>query len=315
MSKEFDLLVVGELNTDLILNRLEGMPIVGKEILAKDMALVLGSSSAILASNICTLGSKVKFVGKVGKDSFADFILNTLIEKGINTSDILFSPTSKTGCTVVLNDAEDRANITYPGAMAELTFHDINKEVLAKARHLHVSSLFLQTGLLPDIVLLFKNAKEAGLSTSLDPQWDPAEKWNIHLEQLLPYVDLFMPNLSELMAITHTHNLDEALDWIKKKDTVTVLKNGRQGAYIWDGNEMLLQPAFTNTKIVDAVGAGDSFNAGFIHQYLQNKPLRQCLEFAAVMGAVNTTGVGGTAAFSNLSSVKNTAKEYFNYTF
>ena len=80
--KEFDVTVVGELNVDLILNRIDSFPEMGKEKLAKDMEMILGSSSAIFASNLSSLGAKVAFIGKIGTDSFGDLVLESL-QKGL----------------------------------------------------------------------------------------------------------------------------------------------------------------------------------------------------------------------------------------
>ncbi len=64
---KFDVLAIGELNVDLIMNNIEGTPEVGKEKLAGSMTLTLGSSTAIFAANLSSLGSKVGFLGKIGK--------------------------------------------------------------------------------------------------------------------------------------------------------------------------------------------------------------------------------------------------------
>ncbi|HDZ13327.1 hypothetical protein LCGC14_1340080, partial [marine sediment metagenome] len=169
--KIFDVLVVGELNVDIILNDIQGFPAIGKEILSKDFNLTLGSSSAIFASNLSTLGSSVAFMGKIGTDDFAVTVENSLREKNVDTEFILKSVVHKTGATVVMNYDMDRANITYPGAMEHLKEEEVTDTILRSAKHLHLSSVFLQTALKKDIVQLFKRAKALGLTTSMDPQW------------------------------------------------------------------------------------------------------------------------------------------------
>ena len=270
MNTEFDVLVVGEFNLDLILNQISNFPMVGKEVLANALTITLGSSSAIFASNLSTLGSSVTFTGKLGKDDFGDHIISSLQAKGVNTQNIVRTDVHSTGVTIVLNFKEDRANVTYPGAMHHLTLNDISETNLRHAKHLHVSSLFLQEGLRKDIVPLFRRAKELGLTTSIDPQWDPAEQWEIELENLLPLVDVFMPNASELMAITQTTNLDNALDTLKEFSSTSVVKNGSSGAYLWDGKALHHQPAFLNIDVVDSIGAGDHFRCR-IHTRLSSE--------------------------------------------
>jgi sugar/nucleoside kinase (ribokinase family) len=277
------------------------------------MTLTLGSSSAIFASNLSTLGTRVAFAGKLGHDNFGDYIISCLKSRGVDTEYIIRSVKHSTGATIVLNFDEDRAMVTYQGAMKYLQLQDIPDEAFAKCRHLHLSSVFLQTGLMNDLVELFKKAKAYGMTTSIDPQWDPNEKWSISIETLLPYVDVFMPNIKELCALTKASNLQGGIDVLKAYAHTVVIKHGSEGAYLWDGKYLTHQVPFLNREVVDSIGAGDSFDSGFIHQYLQGKPLRHCLEFGALTGAINTTRAGGTNAFENLSLVKTIAKSSFNY--
>ena len=303
--KVFDVIVVGELNIDIIMNGINRFPEIGKEILAESLDVTLGSSSAIFASNLSSLGSRVAFLGKIGKDEFALTVLNSLQSKGVDTSNIIQSDTLKTGATLVLNFDQDRAMVTYPGAMEDLRIKDISFENIATARHLHFSSIFLQPGIRNDVPVLFKKAKSFGLTTSIDPQWDPAEKWEVDLPELLPHVDVFLPNMSEFLALTRTKTIEAGISEIMQfapKLTV-VVKDGSNGAYGWNGSELIHQPALLNDEVVDCIGAGDSFNAGFIHKFTQGASLKQCLEYGTITGAVSTTRAGGTGAFVNMKLV------------
>jgi sugar/nucleoside kinase (ribokinase family) len=313
MEKPFDVLVIGELNVDLILNQIEKFPEMGKEIVAERMTLTLGSSSAIFASNISTLGSKIMFAGQLGQDSFGEFIIASLQSRSVNTDYVLRSSEHATGATVVLNYNEDRAMVTYPGAMKYLTIGDIPDVVFTNCKHLHLSSIFLQPCIANDLIVLFKKAKSLGLTTSIDPQWDPSERWDVPLHELLPYVDVFMPNIKELHALTRSDNFQDALNALKSCANILVTKNGSEGAFLWDGTSLVHQKPFLNTDVADTIGAGDSFNAGFLHKYLKHEPLPECLKFGALMGAISTTRSGGTGAFENLDLVKATAKSAFNY--
>ncbi len=312
--KNFDVIVVGELNVDLILNHIEKFPVIGKEVLADRMKLTMGSSSAIFASNLSTLGSRTSFCGKLGADDFGDHVLTCLKSRGVDTSYIIQSSDIATGATIVLNFGEDRAMVTHQGAMATLGLDDITDEMLLQSKHLHVSSIFLQPKLKNNIVQLFEKAKSLGLTTSLDPQWDPAEKWDIDFNTLLSYVDVFLPNKKELEGITGVQQIRNAVNSLTAAN-VLVVKKGSEGACLWDGKKFHDQPAFLNKEVVDSIGAGDSFDAGFIHKFVQGKPLSECLEFAALIGAINTTCAGGTEAFKNIDTVKTIARNSFNYTF
>lgn len=308
-----EVIVIGELNVDIILNYIDGFPEVGKEKLAKEMNVTLGSSSAIFASNLSTLGTKVAFIGKIGKDAFASLVLNSLNTKGVNTSNIIQSATSNTGATIVLNYDQDRAMVTYPGAMETLKIEDVNFDFLATARHLHFSSIFLQPGIRESLPALFAKAKSLGLTTSVDPQWDPAERWDINLYDLLPVLDIFMPNKAELLLLTGSKSVDEAISKIKEiaPNIILVIKNGADGAYGWRSGNLVHQPAFMNSDVIDSIGAGDSFNAGFIHEFIKGSSLVKCLESGALTGAVSTTRPGGTGAFDSYDAFRTIALTKF----
>jgi sugar/nucleoside kinase (ribokinase family) len=202
MEKRFDVLVIGELNIDLILNGIESFPEIGKEKIAGNMSLVMGSSSAIFACNMASLGNRIGFIGKIGNDSFGEFVLNNLETKKVDNRLIIKSKTTNTGATVVLNFGQDRAMVTYPGAMEKLVLADIPFNEFKNARHLHLSSFFLQTGIQKDVKEIFQRAKEAGMTTSIDIQWDPAEKWDFDYKSILPNIDVFLPNEAEIKELT-----------------------------------------------------------------------------------------------------------------
>ncbi len=311
--KQFDILVVGELNVDLILNQIEGTPVLGKEVFSRDMVMTLGSSSAIFANNLSVLGTRVSFFGRVGQDNFADLVCSSLQKSGVDIGNLIHSSKSNTGITVAMSYGEDRAMVTYPGAMSDLTVSDIKDDDLRKAKHLHISSIFLQEGLLPEVHLLFARAKKLGLTTSLDPQWDPTENWAVDLAQLLPNVDIFLPNEAELMNMTGTTSIPDGMAVILPYCNHVVVKQGVKGATLYSEGIHIKEPAILNKNIVDAIGAGDSFNAGFIHAFLQDQPLTSCLETGIVTGAMSTTAAGGTGAFTSRKEVSDLAINKYNF--
>ncbi len=296
-NKKYDVLVVGELNVDLILYDIKKNIKLGKEIFANDMVLTLGSSSAILANNLSVWGVKVAFLGKIGKDVFSEIILKTLQKSKVDTKHIIVSEQSKTGATIALSYGNERAMVTYPGAMSELSNKDISDEILMQAKHLHVSSIFMQETLLKDIIQLFNRAKKLGLTTSLDTQWDPFEKWQVNLNKLLPFVDIFLPNKEEFLEITQSDTIEKGYEKIKKYANIVVIKDSINGSYLYSKNCQKHQPAFIMNEIIDAIGAGDSYNAGFLKEFIKGSDLETCMFEGTLSGAINTQGEGGTGAF------------------
>ena len=313
MEKKFDVIVVGELNIDLILNQIDGFPVIGKEILADQMTLTLGSSSAICASNMSSLGLKVAFIGKLGNDIFGQFIIDDLKAKGVDTSLIIVEDNLKTGATIALSYDEDRAMVTHQGAMSDLGIDDIDEQQLKLAKHLHFSSYFFQPGFKNSLDSLFKKAKNAGLTTSLDVQWDPSEKWDLDLRKVLPFVDVFFPNEIELQKLTKQNNLELAIENIKNISKYTVVKCGNKGSVLSCNNKIIVKEPFLNKNVMDTIGAGDSFNAGYILKFVKGRSPEECQVFGNLMGAVSTTKPGGTGAFKDPDKVMKIAEETFNY--
>ena len=289
------ILVAGELNVDLVFSGCQGFPAPGREVLAEDAIVVPGSSSMICAMGLARLGNPVAFAGKAGVDGWGDFCVAALQGAGIDVSAVRRDPILRTGITASFSTASDRALVTFAGATGALRAQDVDDELLATADHLHVSSYYLQRALRPDCGALFARARALGLSTSLDPGFDPDECWGDELNRLLAEVDLFLPNDVELRGIS---GRDEVFDGLRALDngrTRIVVKCGRHGcATLGDDGRLLEVPSFA-VPAVDSTGAGDSFDAGFIHAWLRDLPLVDCLRWGNACGALSTRGVGGTA--------------------
>ncbi|MEA5129143.1 MAG: carbohydrate kinase family protein [Proteiniphilum sp.] len=311
--KKFDVIAIGELNVDLILNNIEGAPEVGKEKFAKEMNLTLGSSTAIFAANIACLGSRTGFVGMIGRDTFGDLIESSLFSKGVDTSMLIKSDRYSSGATICLNYHEDRANVTYQGAMDFMSLDDIDKTIFTKTKHIHLSSIFMQSGIQRDLMDILKTARDNNVTTSLDTQWDPNEKWDMDYEKVLPYVDAFLPNETELKFITRSMTLEEAVEKITPYIQICAVKRGRKGSLLLRKNQPPIHlEAFLNNNVIDAIGAGDSFNAGFIHAFVKGDTAENALITGNLTGAINTTAAGGTGAFTSKEAVKTIARERFN---
>ncbi len=287
-------LIVGEVNPDLVLQGYHAFPALGKEVLVDDFVSTLGSASAICAVGLARLGTPVSLLSKVGRDPWGDFCLDLLRSEGIDLTYVIRDPTVKTGVTVSVTSRTDRALITYLGAIVALGAHDVADRVFEGFRHLHVSSYFLQRGLRESCRDLFTRARARGLTTSLDPGFDPSERWGKDLIDTLSEVDLFFPNEVELRGITGLDDPVRALDVLANGRTRTVAKLGRDGCATLDDGRTLLVPAFV-VEPVDTTGAGDSFDAGFLHAWLGGRAIRECLAWGAACGALSTRALGGTS--------------------
>ena len=268
---DFDLLVVGEINPDLILRGPDLSPAFGQaEKLVDDATLTIGASSAIMACGAARLGLRTAFVGVVGDDEFGRFMLRAMQMRNVDTLACIVDETLATGLSVILSQPHDRAILTHLGAISALRYEQIDRATLRRARHLHVGSSFLLDALRPDLPALFAEAHSMGLSTSLDTNWDPSGTWDGGLAQILPHCDAFMPNAAEARLIARRDALDAALDVLAAQVPVLAVKLGAEGGLARQGETTVRAPSLS-VEVVDTTGAGDSFDAGFLYGFLNTQ--------------------------------------------
>ena len=293
---KFDVSVVGELNLDLILSGLPPALELEREHLAKDLTITLGSSSAIFTHNLALLGNRVGFSSAIGGDALGEIALQFLRDSGTDVSGVRKFDGKLTGLTTILPSGTQRYILTYPGTMFEMAFEHLSLKHVLDARHLHLSSYYLHRALRARIPELFRTAKAAGLTTSLDTNDDPENAWADDLQNVLPFVDVLLPNEKEACKIAHTDDLEHAMEVLAQQVPLLVVKRGRAGAVARRGSERFNAAVFT-VDAVDSVGAGDSFDAGFVHRFIRGGRVEECLRLASLTGALSATRSGGIEAF------------------
>jgi sugar/nucleoside kinase (ribokinase family) len=291
-----DLLVLGDVNPDLVLHGGDVTPAFGQaERIVDEARLTVGGSGAILACGAARLGLRVAIVGVVGDDLFGAFMREHLVERGVDVSGLVVDRELPTGLTVVLSGSTDRAILTSLGTISALRAPMIDRDVLASARHVHVSSFFLQRGLVPDLPELFAEVHASGATTSLDPNCDPSEGWDGGLGDLLASVDVLMPNEMEATRLARTSDVEIAIAVLRQHVTTVVVKAGDRGAVAVGPGQRATAPAM-RVAAVDTTGAGDSFDAGFLAATLGGESLERCLAIANACGALSTRATGGVDA-------------------
>jgi len=293
---KFDVSVVGELNLDLILSGLPPKLELEREHLAKHLSITLGSSSAIFTHNLALLGNRLGFSSAIGCDALGEIALQFLRDSGTDVAGVRKFEGKQTGLTTILPIGAERYILTYPGTMFEMEFAHLNPDYVFDARHLHLSSYYLHRALRPRIPELFRAAKAKRLTTSLDTNDDPEDTWADDLLKVLPFVDVFLPNEKEACKIAQTDNLERAMEILAEQVSVLVVKLGRAGAVARRRSERFRVEAL-RVEAVDSVGAGDSFDAGFVHGLTRGWGIEECLKFASLTGALSTTRAGGIEAF------------------
>lgn len=288
----FDILVAGEINPDLILTG-DVEPQFGQvEKLLESARLTIGSSSAIFACAAARLGLKVAFVGVCGNDVFGRFMLEEMKKRQVDIDPVLVRADEQTGVSVILNRGADRAILTYPGLIPSLAADDVADVLMRTARHVHVASYYLQTGLQPGLAELFVRAHAHGLTTSLDTNYDPSKGWQ-GMASLLPHTDVFLPNEAEALAIVHANDVEIAAKRLAEQAGLVAVKLGARGGLACKGGEITRAESI-DVDVVDSTGAGDAFDAGFLHGFLNSWALDASLRLACVCGALSMRQAGGT---------------------
>jgi len=290
MSRAKPILVIGDLNADLILTGLSGHPRYGREVLVSGCSLTLGGSAAIFSCGVARLGREVRFLGKVGNDPTGDFLVRLMRERGVDVSGVKRDGTRGTGMAVAFTETGDRAIVAYLGTVATTVRRDVTPVEWRRYSHLHLTSPFLQLGLSGDFVPLLRAARRAGLTTSLDPGWDPRERWN--LDAIYPLLDVLLVNEVEAKALTKLRNPAAAAKTLAQNVGLAVVKTGPKGAVAatrtqnWKARSYPVDP-------IDTTGAGDSFDAGFMDAWLEGRGMEEALALGCAAGALSTEKPGG----------------------
>jgi sugar/nucleoside kinase (ribokinase family) len=301
--RRFDVTLVGDTCLDILLYGVPDELPPERELLADNMAIRVGGSGAITAHNLAALGNSVGFITTVPGDDFGRLCQSELNKAGVDLSRCVPVEQEQTGVTVHLQHRPLRHMFTYAGATFHLGFDNLDLDYLGDTRHFHMSSYYLQRALTPRIPELFAHLKEAGVTISLDPNDDPAQTWDRCILDALRFVDVLMPNEREACRLAAEPNLDRAIAVLRERVPLLIIKRGEQGASAYAGTEIWHLPARL-AQVVDAVGAGDSFNAGFLHAWLLSLPVETALAYGSFAGAFSTTASGGTSAFRDRDSVR-----------
>jgi sugar/nucleoside kinase (ribokinase family) len=296
--KDLDVIVAGDSAADLLLS---GVPPLedGKEKWISGANLVLGGSSSITAYNLAKLGARVGFASVLGDDVVGHFVRSRLASAGLNLEELRHVRTPGSGLTVWCSRGEwgaARAGITYAGTIAELRARHIRSAYLSRAAHLHVGAYFLLTALHAEAPALFRRARRLGLTTSLDCNWDPSEKWDSNIRGVLAHTDLFFPNEAEALRLTGRRSVRAAAEDLGRLARVVAVKQGDRGVFLQSPLGWLEIPA-RKVKAIDTTGAGDSFNAGFLEAYVRGEDLETCARAGLAAGTRAVTKIGGTTAF------------------
>ena len=293
----WDVALVADMCVDLVLRGNVRPQFRQIEQTIEQYCLEAGGSGNIFATQMVKLGARAGVIGVVGVDPFGRFLLERLRETGLDLSLVRRDASRRTGLGVALSEPDDRAILTYPGTIAATEPDDLPDRPETLCRHWHIASYFLLTPLRGGWKAFLERCRGAGVTTSFDPNWDPEARWE-SVTDLLPSVDVFLPNEQEAAAICGVADPLEAARALSLQGPLVVVKRGRDGAVAAGAGEVWTlrpDPAETPPVVIDSVGAGDNFDAGFIRAWLLGRPVPECLALGHRCAVASLAASGGLA--------------------
>ncbi len=297
-----ELVTLGAVCADVMVRPVEAMPPRGKLALVDGLDMHLGGLAGVTAAVYSRLGGTAAFVGRVGADSFGDFLLNALAQSGVNTSGVTRDPGHRTSATVVMVGGDgERTFLHHIGANAATAESDLPESLLAGAQCLHWGGPSITPRLDgPAMGRVFAAARARGLRTSMDTCYDGRNVWLPLIEPALPHLDLVFSSLEEARMYTGRQEpADIAAFYRGYGVTTVVVKLGEAGLYLEHEDESYHLPAH-RVPVLDTTGAGDAACGGYLYGYLRDWPAETCGRLANAVGGLTVQAMGGAGAISSL---------------
>lgn len=302
--KKYDVLTIADLNVDLMVWGKDIDPeFTQREKIIDGYKLEVGGSAPIFACQCGKLGLKTAVIGTIGRDAFGDLMIDKMKESNVDVSMVKVREDVETGFSLAMVKNNNRAILTVLGGIDATTFVDVPVEVLKDTRHLHIASYYLLERMQPSFLEMAKIVKQAGGTVSIDTNFDPSEKWSEDIWELISLVDIFMPNETELLCLMKEKDMDKAMKKAVTMAKLCVVKNGAKGALCMTREGELLTFPPMEVVVKDTVGAGDTFDAGFLYGWLNGKTLEECGRIGTICSAGNVTRSGGIAGQPRLEEV------------
>ncbi len=298
-----DVICVGILTADVVGKPIDELPGRGKLGLVDRMELHSGGCAANTGIGLAILGIQTAIIGKVGDDGFGDFLVNRFQKFGMEAGGVVRDSVNATSATMVMVHGDgERTFLHYFGANGALRLEDIDFNRVKSSKILHIAGSFLMPSFDGEpTAQLLKQAREAGVITSLDTAWDARGTWLKTLRPCLPLLDYFLPSFEEAKMLSGglEDPADVAKFLIDQGVGVVGLKLGEQGSYIRTKQGDVLRIPVHDVEAIDALGAGDAFVAGFLAGLSKVWDIEKCARFANAVGACCVTALGATTGIKS----------------
>jgi sugar/nucleoside kinase (ribokinase family) len=283
---------------DLIVSPIKSYPEpkLNTSIFVDNLSYSPGGGAVNSSQALAKLGLEVSVFSKVGNDPFGHMIVKSLSDNGIDITNILVSEKGHTSTVIVgVHEDADRSFISYHGSLSEYSNSDLTVETLLDCSYLLYSDLFnlpLIDG--KPLAIILNRAQQQGVTTLLDATWGISGLSPDIFEEVLPYVDYLLPSADECRLMYPGKSDEKLIElFLKKGAQAVILKRGSQGVIGSDGSKTYKLPALKkDQEIVDTIGAGDSFNAGFLYGLVQGYNFSDCIKAGSVVAGCSLMGTG-----------------------
>jgi len=296
MSDETEVLCAGIVVADHVCSPISHLPAPGELVLADQLLLTIGGCAANAAVDLAKMKISAAVVGRVGGDVFGRVVADLLREHGVEVSSLAVSPDADTSQTLIVNvQGQDRRFIHTFGANAEFRAADIPLDRVKRCRVLYLGGYLLMPQMKQEeLVPVFAAARQAGAKTILDVATPGPADYLPRLKQLLPHVDVFLPNNHEAELICGESDPVRQAECFHRLGAATsVVTMGSSGAVLVSDTARLRSGVYT-VPYVDASGGGDAFDAGYIYGLLHGMDAADCLRVASALGASCVRAIGTT---------------------
>ncbi len=266
------------------------------------MEMHVGGCASNTALAIAKLGLPVQVVGRVGNDLFGEFVIRTLQQHGVDAQGIVRSDTASTSQTMVMVHPDgERSFIHLMGTNAEFSESDICWERLNSPKVFHLAGAFLTPAMDGEPASrVLKEAKVRGAITTLDTTWDHTGRGFEILRPCFPYIDYILPNFEEARQISGASKPSQVAERLLNEGVgMVVIKMGGEGCYVQNHETAFHLPAYP-VEVVDTLGAGDCFCAGFAVGLALGWDLERTARLANAVGALCVTALGATTGVRSL---------------
>ncbi|MFW9768884.1 MAG: carbohydrate kinase family protein [Candidatus Thorarchaeota archaeon] len=297
-----DVVAIGRINIDINMS-VKTLPKANEHVICEEGRINFGGSAANFATQSARLGVKTSLVSCLGDDEYGQLAMKEIAKAGVDTSCLVVLEKQKTGIFFYVHDSNDeRIVVVEPGANRFLEKHLFEEDKLVTAQLVHVAGAF---------PMMIDRVSEVTSTNGMILSLDPGRAGNgLNFDKILPSTDLLFLNQRELKEYFGINPTEKALKELAKTfPGIVILKMGKKGAIATDGFDYCTSEVF-EVPVIDTLGAGDAFAAGFVTAWMRSERIEQALNVANAVAALTITKAGTQTGQPSLDEVARLLRQH-----